>query len=394
MADKHCEKSEVSNSAQSGNHNYDSGVDKTATGDELSSFIENLGFLDKYLAVWIIAAMITGVLIGYFVPGVEEAFATIQFDTVSVPIAIGLLVMMYPVLCKVQYEKMHRIFKHRQIWIQMGISIILNWIIGPIIMTALAWATLPDLPGYRSGVIMVGLARCIAMVLIWNQLAGGDPDYCAILVAINSILQIALYSPYSILFIDIIPAWFGAENHQKANLSIWVVSKSVLIYLGIPLVAGAITRYSLRFVKGDEWYNRKFLPRIGPLALIGLLYTIIVMFANQGHSIIENIGSVCRVAVPMLLYFIIMFFTTFLLLRALHYPYNIVVTQSFTAGSNNFELAIAVAVGVYGISSEEALAATIGPLIEVPILLILVYVALFLHKRLTWCQQSQKALEV
>ncbi|KAK9762598.1 arsenicals resistance [Basidiobolus ranarum] len=356
-----------------------------AAGEEkLASFTKDLGFLDTYLAIWIILAMIVGVLIGYFVPGVQEAFSTIQFDTVSVPIAIGLLVMMYPVLCKVQYEKMHKIFTQRQIWIQIVISMVLNWIVGPIVMTALAWATLPDLPGYRSGVIMVGLARCIAMVLIWNQLAGGDSDYCAILVAINSILQIALYSPYSILFINIIPTWFGVKVEEKVVLGMWPVAKSVLIYLGIPLVAGIITRSSLRSLKGDKWYDSTFMPRFSPIALIGLLYTIVIMFANQGHHIIANIGSVCRVAVPMLLYFILMFFITFLVMRACHFPYQLVVTQSFTAGSNNFELAIAVAVGVYGINSDQALAATIGPLIEVPVLLVLVYVALYLEKNILW----------
>jgi ACR3 family arsenite transporter len=229
------------------------------------------------------------------------------------------------------------------------------------------------------------------MVLIWNTLAGGDSDYCAILVAINSILQIALFSPYAVLFINIVPSWFGAPVDTAINVDIWPVAQSVLIYLGIPLVAGIITRFSLRWLKGDEWYNNTFLPHFGPFALIGLLYTIIVMFANQGHHIIENIGSVFRVAVPLFCYFIIMFFVTFFVLKRIcKFPYELVVTQSFTAGSNNFELAIAVAVGTYGIDSEQALAATIGPLIEVPVLVLLVYVTLFMKKRYAWMTQTNE----
>ncbi|KAI9031860.1 sodium bile acid symporter family-domain-containing protein [Phycomyces nitens] len=331
--------------------------------------------------------MIIGVLIGYYVPNVQPAFATVQFGSVSVPIAIGLLVMMYPVLCKVQYERLPVLLTDRKVWIQIGISLFINWIIGPIVMTAVAWATLPDLPGFRTGVIMVGLARCIAMVLIWNQLAGGDADYCAILVAINSVLQIALYSPYAKLFINIIPGWFGAQADLTIDASIWPVAQSVLIYLGIPLAAGFLTRLILCYFKGKQWYNSTFVPYVGPFALLGLIYTIIVMFANQGHHIIENIGSVFRVAVPLVLYFAIMFFLPFFILKRLRIPYPLVVTQSFTAGSNNFELAIAVAVGTYGIESEQALAATMGPLIEVPVLLALVYLSLLFKKRLAWNQK-------
>lgn len=229
------------------------------------------------------------------------------------------------------------------------------------------------------------------MVLIWNTLAGGDEDYCAILVAVNSILQIALFSPYAMLFINIVPSWFGAPQDHAINVDIWPVAQSVLIYLGIPLVAGIITRYTLRWIKGDTWYNNTFLPHFGPLALVGLIYTIIVMFANQGHHIIDNIGSVFRVAVPLFCYFVIMFFATFFILKwVFKLPYELLVTQSFTAGSNNFELAIAVAVGTYGINSEQALAATIGPLIEVPVLVILVYVTLFMKKRLTWQSNKNK----
>jgi ACR3 family arsenite transporter len=240
----------------------------------------------------------------------------------------------------------------------------------------------------------LSIIRCIAMVLIWNTLAGGNSDYCAILVAINSILQIALFSPYAMLFINVVPSWFGAPQDHAINVDIWPVAESVLIYLGIPLVAGFITRFTLRWIKGDKWYNQTFLPHFGPLALVGLIYTIIVMFANQGHQIIDNIGSVFRVAVPLFCYFIIMFFITFFLLKSVfHFPYDLVVTQSFTAGSNNFELAIAVAVGTYGINSEQALAATIGPLIEVPVLVILVYITLFMKKRLNWTKNIPKDIE-
>ncbi|KAI8978390.1 arsenite transporter [Pilobolus umbonatus] len=350
-----------------------------------TGIIKKLDFLDRFLVVWVFLSMVIGVLIGYYVPNVQNAFKTVQFGSVSLPIAIGLLLMMYPVLCKVQYEKLHLILSDRRVWSQIAISILINWIFGPIIMTALAWACLPDLPGYRTGVIMVGLARCIAMVFIWNTLAGGDPDYCAILVAINSILQIALFSPYAVLFINIIPSWFGATPDAAINVDIWPIAQSVLIYLGIPVVAGIITRYSLRFIKGDEWYTKKFLPPFGSLALLGLLYTIIIMFANQGREIVDNIGSVFRIMVPLSCYFILMFFVPFFILKSVFkISYPLVITQSFTAGSNNFELAIAVAIATYGIDSQQALAATIGPLVEVPVLLLLVYAALYLKKKLNW----------
>ncbi|KAG0173016.1 hypothetical protein DFQ28_009985 [Apophysomyces sp. BC1034] len=357
------------------------------------ALVKQLGFLDRFLALWIFLAMIVGVLIGYYVPNVQPAFATVQFGSVSVPIAIGLLLMMYPVLCKVQYERLHSILSDKGIWVQVLVSVFINWVIGPIVMTGFAWATLFDLPGFRTGVIMVGIARCIAMVLIWNHLSGGDADYCAILVAINSILQIALYSAYSILFINIVPSWFGAPVNHSVNIDIWPVAQSVLIYLGIPLLAGIITRFSLRWLKGDTWYKLKFLPHFEPLALIGLLYTITVMFANQGHEIIDNIGSVFRVMVPMVMYFIVMFFVPFFILKAIGFPYELVATQCFTAASNNFELAIAVAVGTYGIKSEQALAATVGPLIEVPVLLLLVYGSLYLKKKMNWKTQSRKCGE-
>ncbi|CAM0141203.1 unnamed protein product [Umbelopsis sp. WA50703] len=349
-----------------------------------SELLHKLSFLDRFLVLWIALAMIVGVLIGYYVPGVQPAFATVQFSSVSVPIALGLLIMMYPVLCKLQYEELPKIFSQREIWIQISLSLFLNWVIGPILMTGLAWATLHDLEGYRTGVIMVGMARCIAMVLIWNQIAGGNANYCAILMVVNSVLQIALYSPLCVLFVNIVPTWFGGHVDAQVALEMWPVVQSVLIYLGIPLAAGFLTRVILVRMTSNQWYETKFLPHIGPFALIGLLYTIVVMFANQGHHIIENIGSVFRVMVPMLCYFILMFFGTFMICRIMGFPYAQAVTQAFTAGSNNFELAIAVAVGVYGINSDQALAATIGPLIEVPVLLILSYFSLWMKKKLHW----------
>ncbi|KAI9471381.1 arsenite transporter [Zychaea mexicana] len=347
-----------------------------------------LSFLDRYLAVFILVAMIVGVLIGYYVPGVQHSFETVQFGSVSVPIAIGLLLMMYPIMCNVQYERLHTILVSKPVWIQIAISILINFIVGPIIMTALAWATLPDLAEFRAGVVMIGLARCIAMVLIWIHLAHGDDTFGAMLVAINSILQIGLYSPYAVLFINIIPSWFGAQADSTVKVEIWPVAQSVLIYLGIPLVAGLATRYSLMYYAGRKWYDDKFVPFIGHWALIGLIYTITIMFANQGHQIIENIGSVFRVAVPLAVYFCIMFFAVFFALKALGAPYDVVVTQAFTGSSNNFELAIAVAVGTYGVRSEQALSATVGALIEVPVLLALTYVAMLFRKKLNWVNRS------
>ncbi|KZT38658.1 arsenical-resistance protein ACR3 [Sistotremastrum suecicum HHB10207 ss-3] len=333
--------------------------------------------------------MIVGVLIGEFAGGVQEAFDTVQLNGVSVPIAIGLIVMMWPVLTKVQYEALPGIFSTRRVWVQISISMFLNWIIGPLIMVGLAWATLPDLPTYRTGVILVGLARCIAMVMIWNQLAQGDGNYCAILVVINSILQIILYSPYALLFINVV----GGNQQATFHISYGRVAVSVLIYLGIPLLAGVVTRYSIWFLFSKEFLNKKFLPIFSPLALLGLLYTIIVIFAYQGHHILHNLGPTFRVFVPLILYFIIMWTSAFGLVYYLtrknyggdsFFGYEMAVVQSFTAGSNNFELAIAVAIAVYGVGSDQALAATIGPLVEVPVLLSLTWVALFLHGKLRW----------
>ncbi|KJA26671.1 hypothetical protein HYPSUDRAFT_180819 [Hypholoma sublateritium FD-334 SS-4] len=348
--------------------------------------------------------MILGVIIGEFAPTVREKLDTSKFHGVSLPIAIGLIVMMWPVLTKVQYETLPGIFRTKRLWKHLFISLILNWIVGPFLMLGLAWATLPDLPGYRTGVIMVGLARCIAMVIIWNNLARGNTEYCAILVVVNALLQIALFSPYSVLFINVIS---HTHNDESQQVSYGNVAISVLIYLGIPLVAGIITRYGVIATTSRRFFEEKFLPFFSPFSLIGLLYTIIVLFAYQGHRILHDIGPVFRVCVPQILYFFIMWTGTFLLIQHLAkresarakgadvrtYGYDTAVSQAFTAASNNFELAIAVCIAVYGIDSEQALAATIGPLTEVPVLLGLTWLALYLRHKLTWEVSRRSDLE-
>ncbi|KAF7977754.1 hypothetical protein HWV62_2846 [Athelia sp. TMB] len=389
------------------------------TADELSrpdtsrpqaqALFKKLSILDRLLTPAILVCMIIGVIIGVYTPNVQEAFDTVRFQSVSVRKQPSLSVAeSVPNLPQVQYEAIPKIFSSRRIWIHIGMSLFLNWIVGPFIMLGLAWATLPDLPTYRTGVIMVGLARCIAMVLIWNRLAGGDENYCAILVVINSVLQIVLYSPYALLFVNVI----GGAGEQGVHVTYGNVAISVLIYLGIPLVAGVATRYAVWYFTSKEFLNTRFLPWFSPLALLGLLYTIIVMFAYQGHHIVHNIGPVFRVFVPMILYFTIMWFGSFFLVLWLSrreagtdahmWGYEMAVVQSFTAGSNNFvsvsrrrvqkrltdparqELAIAVTIAVYSVGSDQALAATIGPLIEVPVLLALTWVSLFLGDRLRW----------
>ncbi|KAJ7151239.1 sodium bile acid symporter family-domain-containing protein [Mycena filopes] len=349
---------------------------------------KRLSILDRLLTPAILLAMIVGVLIGEYVPTVQDAFNTARFDGVSIPIVIGLIVMMWPVLTKVQYETLPQLFRSSRLWTHLAISLLFNWIIGPLVMVGLAWATLPDLPTYRTGVIMVGMARCIAMVLIWCDLAKGDANYCAILVVVNSVLQIALYSPYTLLFVNVV-----GGSADQTHLEYGSVAISVLIYLGIPLVAGVITRYTVWFLTSKRFLEERFLPAFGPIALLGLLYTIVVMFAYQGHHIVQNIGHVFRVFVPMILYFVIMWTGAFALVYWLNrkstgkkkdFAYEMAVVQAFTAGSNNFELAIAVAIASYGVGSDEALAATIGPLVEVPVLVALTWVALYLQRRLNW----------
>ncbi|KAK5279371.1 arsenicals resistance [Exophiala xenobiotica] len=323
--------------------------------------------------------MLIGILLGNFVPDTGPALQRGEFVGVSIPIAVGLLVMMYPILCKVRFETLHHSFREKALWVQVGLSIVVNWIIAPLFMLALAWAFLPDEPALREGLILVGIARCIAMVLIWTGLAGGDNEYCAILVAINSLLQMILFAPLAVLFIVDI-----SHSTQGVDVDYAPVAKSVGVFLGIPLAGAIVTRFTLRNLVGKEWYERVFLKLIGPLSLIGLLFTIIVLFGSQGRRVVHQIVSVVRVAAPLIVYFAVIFTLTLLLMRRFGFGYRLACTQSFTAASNNFELAIAVAIATYGVDSDQALAATVGPLIEVPVLLGLVYVVRWYGRRKDW----------
>ncbi|KAK9473866.1 arsenical-resistance protein [Dipodascopsis tothii] len=346
---------------------------------EKASAFKSLGWLDRLLALWIFLAMLIGILLGNFVEGVGPALQKGDFVGVSVCVTIGLLVMMYPILCKVQYESMHKVFNSGDIWIQIGISIFINWVLCPFLMMGLAWAFLPDQPDLREGLILVGLARCIAMVLVWTGLAGGDSEYCAILVAVNSLLQMILFAPLAILFIKVI-----GRSSSHISLSYSTVATSVAVFLGIPLGAAVITRLAVRRLAGPKWYDDVFLRWIGPWSLIGLLYTILVLFASQGHQVVHQIVSVVRVAAPLIVYFVVVFFGTLYATYKLGLGYKLSTTQSFTAASNNFELAIAVAVATFGANSSQALAATVGPLIEVPVLLGLVYIVRAIANRAGW----------
>ncbi|KAK2686441.1 hypothetical protein QWA68_015157 [Fusarium oxysporum] len=351
--------------------------DKQPT-QQLSAF-KGLGLLDRYLALWIFLAMAIGIILGNFVPETGPALQKGKFVGVSVPIAVGLLVMMYPILCKVRYESLHELFSHREMWKQICFSIFVNWIVAPFLMLALAWAFLPDKPELRTGLILVGLGRCIAMVLIWNGLAGGNDEYCAILVAINSILQMVLFAPMVVFFIRVI-----SHESGTIDISYSVVATSVAVFLGIPLGAAIVTRIVLRRVAGPDWYQQTFLKLLAPWSLIGLLYTILVLFASQGRQVIHQIISVVRVALPLIVYFVLIFFVTLWISRLLGFRHSMVVTQSFTAASNNFELAIAVAVATFGPNSDQALASTVGPLIEVPVLVGLVYTVRWMANRWGW----------
>ncbi|EGP82444.1 uncharacterized protein MYCGRDRAFT_88520 [Zymoseptoria tritici IPO323] len=315
---------------------------------------------------------------GNYVDGIEEALQKGKFVQVSVPIAVGLLVMMYPILCKVQYETLHLVFSKRAVWIQLGFSILMNWIIAPFLMLALAWAFLPDEPGLREGLVLVGLARCIAMVLIWTGLAGADEEYCAILVAVNSILQMVLTAPLAIFFLRVIS---GSTTTIQIQYS--VVATSVGVFLGIPLGAAIVTRFAIRAINA-RWYQDVFLKWIAPWSLIGLLYTILVLFASQGRNVVHQIVSVVRVAAPLIVYFFAIFTFTLFVTHKLGFGYKLAATQSFTAASNNFELAIAIAVATYGPNSDQALATTVGPLVEVPVLLALVYFVKWVARRRQW----------
>jgi ACR3 family arsenite transporter len=347
-----------------------------ATAVSQINVFQRLSLLDRFLPLWIFAAMALGVILGAVAPGIKDVFNALSIGTVSFPIAVGLLWMMYPVLAKVKYEELGKV---AQAWEQFSVSLILNWAIGPVIMFVLAWVFLPDLPHFRTGLIITGLARCIAMVLIWNMLAGGDSEYCAVLVALNSIFQIVMYSPLAYFFLMVVPGWLGVQG-TAVNIEMADIAKSVLIFLGIPLAAGIITRFYFLRTRGKEWYETRLMPRLGPTAMIGLLFTIVVMFSMQGDKILAAPLDVLRVAIPLLVYFVVMFFVSFGLSLWRKFPYELAATQSFTAASNNFELAIAVAVGTFTIASQEALAAVIGPLIEVPVLVGLVYVSLWIKR--------------
>ncbi|KAF2674181.1 arsenical-resistance protein ACR3 [Microthyrium microscopicum] len=340
--------------------------------------LKALSFLDRFLVIWIILAMAIGILLGNFVKSTGPDLQKGQFVGVSIPIAVGLLVMMYPILCKVKYESLHLLLRKKDLWIQVGISFVLNWIIAPLFMVGLAWAFLPDRQDLREGLIFVGIARCIAMVLIWTDLANGDGDYCAVLVAFNSILQIILFAPFAIFYINIV-----SHSKELVTVSYSKVATSVAVFLGIPLAAAILTRVALKPTIGEKKYQ-KLMGIIGPISLIGLLYTIIVLFASQGAHVVHQITSVLRVCAPLIVYFFCMFSLTVFLCWKLGFGYRVSCTQSFTAASNNFELAIAVVVAVYGVSSGQALASTVGPLIEVPVLVALVYVLKWIRKRWGW----------
>ena len=349
----------------------------TTTRDDAPAVVGKLSTLDRFLPVWIGLAMVAGLLLGRWIPGLNTVLEKVQIDGISLPIALGLLIMMYPVLAKVRYDRLDTVTGDRKLMIS---SLLLNWVLGPALMFALAWLLLPDLPAYRTGLIIVGLARCIAMVIIWNDLACGDREAAAVLVALNSVFQVVMFAVLGWFYLSVLPGWLGLDQ-ASIDTSPWQIAKSVLIFLGIPLLAGFLTRRYGEKAKGRSWYETRFLPKIGPWALYGLLFTIVILFALQGDQITNRPWDVARIALPLLVYFALMWGGGFLLGAALGLGYERTTTLAFTAAGNNFELAIAVAIATFGAASGQALAGVVGPLIEVPVLVGLVYVSLALRKR-------------